>query len=241
MCIFDTSAGFTMNGGTIIGNSATDGKEESGRGGGVYDRNGEFTMNGGSIIGNCAKEGGGVYVWNGGKFTMNGGIITGNTADTNGGGVSQEAKRLMYLSGDPVIIGNKVGENDAADDIYLYAGQTITITDELKLPDGATTPKIGITMELADVFTSGYSDKNPNKAPSVYFISNDDDYLVAYDNGKEEDEAREHDRLCCGQEHDIRDVHLHTARLQGGDRARGRRSGAPPRARGPRSAARARR
>ena len=178
-----------MNGGTIIGNNAlgTGSPINSGRGGGVYVNNGgEFTMNGGNIIGNTAKYfGGGVF--SKGKFTMNGGNITGNTAGGHGGGIYLgEELETFSLSGDPMIIGNKVGENGLAEDIHLEAGQTITITDELKRPEGATTPKIGIAMESAGVFTSGYSDKNPNKAPSEYFISNDDNFVVAYDKDKKE-------------------------------------------------------
>ncbi|MDR1073306.1 MAG: hypothetical protein LBL45_06490 [Treponema sp.] len=48
---------FTMNGGTISGNSDT-------YGGGVYVWNATFTMSGGIISGNSAYDGGGVYVSN---------------------------------------------------------------------------------------------------------------------------------------------------------------------------------
>jgi hypothetical protein len=72
--------GFTMNGGTISGNS-TDGS-----GGGVWvDNGGSFTMSGGTISGNSAIDGGGVQVI--GSFTMSGGTITGNLAESDGGGV----------------------------------------------------------------------------------------------------------------------------------------------------------
>jgi uncharacterized repeat protein (TIGR02543 family) len=75
---------FTMNGGTISGNSAS---SDDG-GGGVFVFNGTFTMNGGTISGNSASSrgvGGGVFVSNG-TFTMNGGTISGNSVDTFGGG-----------------------------------------------------------------------------------------------------------------------------------------------------------
>jgi TolB-like protein len=76
------SGNFTMSGGTISGNTA------SNVGGGVYlhTNNATFIMSGGTISGNKAPNGGGVYI-NNGTFTMNGGTITGNTASKNGGGV----------------------------------------------------------------------------------------------------------------------------------------------------------
>ena len=73
---------FTMNGGTISGNTANF------DGGGVELVNGTFTMTGGTISGNSAYDwGGGVYVRNNSTFTMEGGTITDNTAKTFGGGV----------------------------------------------------------------------------------------------------------------------------------------------------------
>ncbi len=71
----ETNGSFTMNGGTISGNTAPDG-------GGVYN-NGTFTMEGGTIAGNTAPDGGGVY--NNEIFTMEGGTISGNNADYSGG------------------------------------------------------------------------------------------------------------------------------------------------------------
>ena len=72
---------FTMNGGTISGNSAYD------WGGGVYVRNNStFTMEGGTITDNTAKTfGGGVYVAYG-TFTMSGGTISNNSAVYNDDG-----------------------------------------------------------------------------------------------------------------------------------------------------------
>ena len=75
------SGTFTMNGGTISGNST------SGDGGGVYVDGGTFTMTGGTISGNTAAGGGGVYGIFLGSFNMRGGTITGNAASTYGGGV----------------------------------------------------------------------------------------------------------------------------------------------------------
>ncbi|MDR2783067.1 MAG: hypothetical protein LBB48_04390, partial [Treponema sp.] len=83
----DGGGAFTIEGGTITGNTA------SYRGGGVYVRNGAFAMQGGIITGNTASSGGGVYVLEDGVFTLKDGTITGNTASSDddpgyGGGVS---------------------------------------------------------------------------------------------------------------------------------------------------------
>jgi len=67
---------FTMNGGEISGNTASNG-------GGVYVA-GTFIMNDGKIFGNTSSTssyGGGVYVE--GTFIMNGGEISGNTASSS--------------------------------------------------------------------------------------------------------------------------------------------------------------
>ena len=96
---------FNMYGGSITGNTATDGK---GRGGGVYvTSGGAFKMFGGSITGNKATDGGGVYmIGSNSKFTMKGGSITGNTADGNGGGVYVNGG-TFEMSGSAGITGNK--------------------------------------------------------------------------------------------------------------------------------------
>ncbi len=96
---------FNMYGGSITGNTATDGK---GRGGGVYvTSGGAFKMFGGSITGNEATDGGGVYmIGSNSKFTMKGGSITGNTADGNGGGVYVNGG-TFEMSGSAGITGNK--------------------------------------------------------------------------------------------------------------------------------------
>ena len=78
-------ATFTMNGGTISGNTTKYG------GGGVrVHQKSTFTMNGGTISGNTAdgSSGGGVYVDNTSTFKMSGGTISGNVAWSSGGGVA---------------------------------------------------------------------------------------------------------------------------------------------------------
>ena len=92
---------FTMNGGTISGNSGT-----TGAGGAV---SGTFTMNGGTISGNTTfLNGGGIMVY--GTFTMNGGTISGNynsRTTGNGGGVHMSGEIFTMNGG--TISGNSSG------------------------------------------------------------------------------------------------------------------------------------
>ena len=103
---------FTMNSGIISGNTANSG------GGGVYvhGSNTTFTMNGGSISGNTvtgSNSGGGVCVMSGATSTMNGGTISGNTSTgnvtTSGGGVYVNTGTFTMNSGS--ISGNSTNNN----------------------------------------------------------------------------------------------------------------------------------
>ena len=141
---------FTMNGGSITGNTSTATESNNGKGGGgVYvAKDCVFTMNSGSITGNTsAAEGGGVYVANGGTFTMNGGTITGNNTTTSdkdrwAGGVYVGTSGVFTVSGTVQITDNwKNGrlengvyvrdENSTKGNVYLpgsAVGKRATIT-----------------------------------------------------------------------------------------------------------------
>lgn len=141
---------FTMNGGSITGNTSTAAESNNGKGGGgVYvAKDCVFTMNSGSITGNTsAAEGGGVYVANGGTFTMNGGTITGNNTTTSdkerwAGGVYVGTSGVFTVSGTVQITDNwKNGrlengvyvrdENSTKGNVYLpgsAVGKRATIT-----------------------------------------------------------------------------------------------------------------
>jgi predicted small secreted protein len=96
------SGTFTMNGGTISGNTASSG-------GGVCLRSGTFTMISGTISGNTASFGGGVCIWEG-TFTMISGTISGNAATLyvgssyigSGGGVACSGTGTFLFSGGTV-------------------------------------------------------------------------------------------------------------------------------------------
>ena len=94
---------FEMNGGTIIGNEATNSstaQDAWASGGGVFVYGGSFTMKGNSTISeNKAKSsGGGVYSDHGSMFEMQGGTIGGNTAN-GGGGVAININGIFKMSG----------------------------------------------------------------------------------------------------------------------------------------------
>jgi uncharacterized repeat protein (TIGR02543 family) len=106
---------FTMNGGTISGNTDF-------LAGGVYVNGGTFYMNGGEISGNTASGGGGVFV-QGGTFTMNGGTVSSNSSSDNtigygGGGV-------CVMDGTFTMNGGEISDNTAArfgGGVYVYSG-----------------------------------------------------------------------------------------------------------------------
>ena len=116
--VYVSGGTFTMNGGTIVGNTATNGS------GGVYVDGGTFTMNGGAISGNTVSyAGGGVCVAWSGTFTMTGGTITGNTGEY-GGGVYVSGSTFTMEGG--TIVGNTASKDGGG--VYVEDG-TFTMKD----------------------------------------------------------------------------------------------------------------
>lgn len=118
--VYVEGGSFTMDGGTITGNSATE------NGGGVYVTSGSFTMNGGTITENSAEDnGGGVYVSSGyGKFEMSDGTISGNTAKLGGG--------VYSLGGDIDMDGGAITGNSAEESgggVNAVGGCTFEMSD----------------------------------------------------------------------------------------------------------------
>ena len=130
---------FTMEGGTIGGSDGASANSAQ-YGGGVYVNGGEFEMTGTAILqGNTATtHGGGVHILSGGTFTMNGGTIGGTAANTAtyGGGVFVSGGTFTVSGSSPVIT------NNAANNVYLTSGKTITIGDK-----GLTGGTIGVSAE----------------------------------------------------------------------------------------------
>jgi len=129
---------FTMQGGTISGNTARKGYQADsiilGSGGGVCVGGGIFTMEGGTISGNTAQlSGGGVDV--GGTFTKTGGTIHGddtaqnlrNTVVTRLGHAVYEAKNKGWrnASAGPAV-------NTASGGFWLNDGDVVTFPSGFK-------------------------------------------------------------------------------------------------------------
>jgi len=100
---YNGSVTFTMNGGTISGNT----NRNSGGGVCVFGGRATFTMSGGTISGNTAASGGGVYVFDGGTFTKTGGTIYGysasdtvnsNVVKDSSGTVQSNRGHAVYIS-----------------------------------------------------------------------------------------------------------------------------------------------
>lgn len=160
--IFINSGAVTMNGGTIIGNVATN--NESGGGGGVYitkDSNcqegGLFTMNGGAIIGNAGRFGGGVCAFIDSSFIMNGGSISSNAAGRDGGGVYVYSDCSFDMNGG-IIIENTAGRNGGG----VYAGGNFTMTSG-RIFWNAATQGGGVYCAGNDIAISGDPEVFANK------------------------------------------------------------------------------
>ncbi len=155
--VYVTSGGaFKMFGGSITGNKATDG-------GGVYKigSNSTFTMTGGSITGNTADDSGGVYV-NGGSFTMSGGSITGNNVGTgkDGGGV--------YVNGKFTMSGGEIRNNTAPDTgngggVFVNYNGTFNMSDDSSITGNTAFRGGGVYVERS---LGGNNDKPGNFAMS---------------------------------------------------------------------------
>lgn len=110
----DSDIYFTMTGGTLSNNTATNASQG---GGAVYVETGSAQMSGGNIETNNAANGAGVYV-HGGSFKMANGTITSNTATANGGGVYMDGGAFNMDNG--TITSNTATGNGGA--VYMDGG-----------------------------------------------------------------------------------------------------------------------
>jgi hypothetical protein len=111
---------FTMTGGTISGNSGTNG----GFGGVGVVNDGSFTMSGGTITGNSAQNGGGVWLLSGSTFTMNGGTISSNNAWNIGGGVDVGDTSTFNMTGGTISGNTVTGSSSTRYGGGVYVGGT---------------------------------------------------------------------------------------------------------------------
>ncbi|MCR5286395.1 MAG: leucine-rich repeat protein, partial [Saccharofermentans sp.] len=196
----------TMNGGTIVGNKATNdnGFENAG---GVLLYCSDFTINGGTICGNEA-------VFNGGKtnniaagvsitnlqgrpcnLNVNSGTITSNYTNTTEacciGGIYNHASSIS-VSGKAYIYGNMKNGKDnnvCAENNYndSYSARVVRLSG--KLTDGArigvTTWRIPSYSYRPEEFTSGFSTYNQGEHPSKYFSLDDETAIMVFDDSGE--------------------------------------------------------
>ena len=132
---------FSMKGGTIGGENASDANQAP-EGGGVYAYSSYFNMTGGKISNNKATAGGGVYVY----FldcnnNMTGGAISQNTAESGGGvyvyGDGASYKRTFKISD------VKISNNKATDGGGIYVNSTIEMYDNAIISGNEATQKGG--------------------------------------------------------------------------------------------------
>ncbi|MDR1238674.1 MAG: hypothetical protein LBK27_01040 [Treponema sp.] len=178
----DSTASFTMTGGTISGNTATaiTGNPSSGVGGGVWvgtraaDSTASFTMTGGTISSNTALSGGGGYVeanssGSTASFTMIGETISGNTASV-GGGVwvgTRAADSTAFFT----MIGGTISGNTASSADGGSAGGGVYVVEN----SGSTTATAFFTMRGGTIrdntASSSFSPTTHGKGGGVYVDS----------------------------------------------------------------------
>ncbi len=198
---FNWSTG-TMNGGTIVGNKATN-EDNTDNAGGVLLYCSDFTINGGTICGNEAifagnttnPIAGGVSIRNSDRrpcnLNINSGTITSNYTNATEaccfGGVYNHASSVN-VSGKTYIYGNlKNGEdnNVRAENNYgdSYSARVVRLTG--KLTDGAhigvTTWRIPQYNYSPEDFTSGFATYHPGENPSKYFSLDEDKAIMVFD------------------------------------------------------------
>ena len=201
---------FNMYGGSIVDHTYS-GDNSGGAG---VSAMGTFNMYGGNISNNSAigsnMYGGGVFA--GGDFSMYGGSITGNTASVGGSGVivnisaRTEAVGTFTVSGNVNITDNKT-TNGQPDNVYLEKSKdgkqlaSITIGSTLNAQK-----KIGVRTAIKPTEDNPIViATNVKSSDASHFVSDDSNYVVAYDNGTlvlKEKSALPHEHCICGAAHE---------------------------------------
>ncbi|MDR1468225.1 MAG: hypothetical protein LBT00_02905 [Spirochaetaceae bacterium] len=177
---------FTMNGGTISGNTISGGNKNirlGGSGAGVYTA-GTFTMNGGSISDNTNKAlwgdvdtaktsekrygqggGGGVFVSIGGKFTMKDGTISGNTSN---GSMNNNQLISRYNGGGVYVCGSLQTYDDVE---YGKSGSSEFIMEGGTISGNTANSGGGVYVYSVGVFTMKGGTISGNKATGDLLLS----------------------------------------------------------------------
>lgn len=160
--VYINGGNFTLNRGSITGNSATEG-------GGVYLNNGNFSLVTGEISGNIASgNGGGVYlVGEDCEYRLKNGSITGNEAE-NGGGV--------YLANGSFILADNrndtgsISENSASESgggIYIAGEGDFTMNGGTVMRNSSTGNNGGGIFLNGGNFTLNYGNISSNTSEQM--------------------------------------------------------------------------
>ena len=152
----------TMTGGSITGNTTNDQTDPKGGGGIMNTEGATATLTGVTITGNTVNVTGGGGICNYGMMTLDGCTITGNSCKMNGGGIWTAASATLNMQGAITVTGNTT-DGEVANNLFLKSNAVVTITGSLAGSD------IGITMQKAGVFTSGYNANNSGVDPATIF------------------------------------------------------------------------
>ena len=177
--IMNRSGGkLTMRGGSITDNTSNDHTTPKG-GGGIFNASGAtMTLTGVTITGNQAMVAGGGGICNLGTLTVDGCTIKNNIAKTEGGGMWTENGVTLNMQGAMTVTDNTT-DSSIANNLFLETGALITVTGSL---DGSN---VGIKMETAGVFTSGYNSHNSGVDPATIFTPDLSDVMAVSLDGNE--------------------------------------------------------
>lgn len=130
-------ASLTLNGGTISGNTATNG-------GGIGGE-GTLIINDGTITNNTAtNDGGGLYLYERAAFTVNGGTISNNTATHGGGAAFNTSPSGLTINGG-TISGNKANNGGG---IYNASGRIAESFVDALSKESVYNPSKGAVLNL---------------------------------------------------------------------------------------------
>ena len=164
----NNSGTLNMNGGAIIGNSAT-------RGGGIYNY-GTSNIAGGQIIYNTSKNGwgGGIYLTDvtANMVNLTGGSITNNKA-TNGGGIHASKNTKVNISGSPIVLDN-LSVNNNPNNLNLADNAVISVIGDIESSASIGVKKSSVTGKLTESENTDYN-------IAERFVSDNAAYVVGKD------------------------------------------------------------
>lgn len=164
----NNSGTLNMNGGAIIGNSAT-------RGGGIYNY-GTSNIAGGQIIYNTSKNGwgGGIYLTDvtANMVNLTGGSITNNKA-TNGGGIHASKNTKVNISGSPIVLDN-LSVNNNPNNLNLADNAVISVIGDIESSASIGVKKSSGTGKLTESENTDYN-------IAERFVSDNTEYVVGKD------------------------------------------------------------